>query len=69
MTVYLGREKQQERPFEQNLLLEAQQHDEFNCANRKILQKLEDVREKCFEQSKIIPTRNRITQKFFSRKP
>jgi len=43
------REKQQERPFEQNLLLEAQQHDEFNCANRKILQKLEDVREKCFE--------------------
>ena len=52
MTVYLGREKQQERPFEQNLLLEAQQHDEFNCANRKILQKLEDVREKCFEHSK-----------------
>ena len=49
---YLGREKQQERPFEQNLLLEAQQHDEFNCANRKILQKLEDVREKCFEHSK-----------------
>ena len=41
-----------QRPFEQQFLLEAGHHDRPGCPNRKILQKIDEVREKCFEQSK-----------------
>jgi len=39
-----------ERPFEPHTFLESSHHDESRCQNRKILEKLENVREKCFEQ-------------------
>ena len=39
-----------ERPFEPHAFLESSHHDASRCQNRKILEKLENVREKCFEQ-------------------
>lgn len=40
------------RPFEPQLLLQSFQHDRPGCSNRKILEKIEEVRERCFHESK-----------------
>lgn len=39
-----------QRPFEHQVLLQAAHHDRPGCLNRKILQQIDEVRDKCFEQ-------------------
>lgn len=42
------------RPYEQDALIDPEQHDHPACQNRMILQQIDTVRDKCFDQSNYI---------------